>query len=155
MYDIQAIAGQRLSLLRMAKEILLNEHAEKKAEIHNRWSAEAAIAWRTRGMVVPYPIFPPYPDNSMIVYKAIELAKSLNNNVTPEVPLVREEPIIEPIIQEPVTTESITEETVVEEPKENLKSIIFDLLEKNENFKNEEETKELLSDIPSLLPKDN
>jgi hypothetical protein len=192
----QSITTHRLQLLKKAKDMLLTEYTEKKAQMHDKWSSDADVVWKTRGMTLAYPSFPPYPDNSMIVQKAMELEKSLVKDTEP-VPDIQPIPekaivVIEPEIEKPIVVEQqpkieqtiiikelifvmeqpkeeyiiidqpieqpVIEEVAVkaitEEPKEKHRSIIHELLKKNEHFKVEGEEKELLSDMPSLYTKD-
>jgi hypothetical protein len=154
--DFQPMTTHRIQLLKLAQEVLFHEYIDKKAQLHNQWSADADVAWRTRGVRLPYPSFPPYPDNSMIITKAMEMERFLNNDflstttsVAPQTKI--EQPKVEPV--QPVKVEQpVVEEPKVEEPKPENKSIIGNILEENEYFKKEDEDKQLLSDKPSLLP---
>lgn len=132
--DFQPITGQRLQLLKMAQEILFHEYIDKKAQMHNKWSAEADVAWRTRGVRLPYPTFPPYPDNSMIIEKAMEMEKFLNKDVlntsapstteTPQVTEPQQNKVEQPVVERPKAEEVKTERA----------SIVPEILEKNDYF---------------------
>ena len=145
--SLSPMTKERLELLRMAKEMLFNEYVDKKAQLHNKWAAEADLAWRTRGVRIPYPVFPPYPDNEMVIAKAIQLERFLNSQPK-DTPTVTAKPVEEPKV------ETIEPVEVKQEPVKEDKpiSIVPTILEENQYFKNEETDKELLNDKPSLLP---
>lgn len=63
----------RIELLKMARELLNEEYINRRAEDHNRWLAECDVAWKTRGVKLPYPPFAPYPSEAEIVAKASSL----------------------------------------------------------------------------------
>jgi hypothetical protein len=133
--DTQPLTGQRLQLLKMAHEILFNEYIDKKAQLHNQWSAESEIAWR-RGIRVPYPSFPPYPNHEEIMRKAIELDRFLNagspkleeNQKT--VKTDTQQPVEN--IKEPIIIKEVEPEVV--EVKAERASIVPEILEKNDYF---------------------
>jgi hypothetical protein len=146
---------ERLEILRMAKEILFNEYIDKKAQLHNQWLADSETAWRTRRMRLPYPIFPAFPDNEMIIARAIQLEKYLNTSHKSEEPPVK---TVEParVEEVPVKEVPVKEVEIVEPVKEEKRnSIVPVLLEKNDYFNKKEEAKELLVDKPSILPNDD
>ena len=142
---------EKLEILRMAKEILFNEYVDKKAQLHNQWLADSDVAWRTRRMRLPYPVFPPYPDNEMIIARALQLERFLNSQPdTEEKPIAAKEPVK---VEEVQPVEKVVEPVVEEAHKEEKpSSIVPAILEENQYFKKEDEPKELLSDKPSLLP---
>lgn len=59
----------------MARQMLNEQYINQRAEDHNRWLAEADVAWRTRGVKLPYPPFAPYPTEEQVLAKAQELLK--------------------------------------------------------------------------------
>lgn len=63
----------RLEILKMARELLNEEYINKRAEDHNKWLAECDVAWKTRGIKLPYPPFAPYPSEAEILAKAASL----------------------------------------------------------------------------------
>lgn len=63
----------RLEILKMARELLNEEYINKRAEDHNKWLAECDVAWKTRGVKLPYPPFAPYPSEAEILAKAASL----------------------------------------------------------------------------------
>ena len=97
----------RLELLKMARELANEEYINKRAEDHNDWLARVDVAWRTRGVRLPYPPFVPYPTEAEIVARAITLygfMKSPTQVSTPAPPEV--EPVV---VSEPVVTDAIPE----------------------------------------------
>ena len=62
----------KLEILRMAREIVNNEYIDKRAQDHNKWLADSEKL-ATRGIKVPYPDIPPYPDESIVIAKAKSL----------------------------------------------------------------------------------
>lgn len=69
------ITRHRMEILRMARQMLNEEYINRRAEDHNRWLAEADVAWRTKGIKLPYPPFAPYPTEEQVLAKAQELLK--------------------------------------------------------------------------------
>ena len=95
----------RLELLKMARELANEEYINKRAEDHNDWLARVDVAWRTRGVRLPYPPFVPYPTEAEIVARAITLYgfMKLPTQVSTPAP-----PEVEPVVvSEPVVTDSI------------------------------------------------
>ena len=73
-------AKYKLELLRMSRELLNEEYINKRAEDHNKWVADADVAWKTQGIKLPYPAFAPYPKESEIVSKALTLYNFLKSS---------------------------------------------------------------------------
>jgi hypothetical protein len=73
-------AKYKLELLRMARELLNEEYINRRAEDHNKWVADADVAWKTQGIKLPYPPFAPYPKESEIVTKALTLFNFLKSS---------------------------------------------------------------------------
>lgn len=63
----------KFELLKMARELLNEEYINRRAEDHNKWVAECDVAWKTRGVKLPYPPFAPYPTEAEIIAKATSL----------------------------------------------------------------------------------
>lgn len=62
----------KLEVLRMAREIVNNEYIDKRAQDHNKWLADSEKL-ASRGIKIPYPDIPPYPDESVVISKARSL----------------------------------------------------------------------------------
>jgi hypothetical protein len=73
----------RLELLKMAKELLLEEYHSSKDRLTNEWQVKVESA-KLNGQVIPeHPAFPTYPSENDIITKA----QSLNgfvSNITAE-----------------------------------------------------------------------
>jgi len=63
----------RFEALKMARELLNEEYINRRAEDHNKWIAECDIAWKTKGIKLPYPAFAPYPSEAEILARASTL----------------------------------------------------------------------------------
>jgi hypothetical protein len=63
----------KLELIKMARELLNEEYINRRAQDHNKWLAECDVAWRTKGIKLPYPPFAPYPTEAEIIAKASSL----------------------------------------------------------------------------------
>lgn len=83
----------------MARQMLNEEYINRRAEDHNKWLAEADVAWRTKGIKLPYPPFAPYPSEEQILQRAQELLKFVvdkpaeDANPSTAVPPVVETPV--------------------------------------------------------------
>lgn len=75
----------RLELLRMARDMVINEHIDRRAEMHNRWLAESDELWRTKRLRLPYPSIPPYPTDTDIVSRANTLLSFVEQDEGPTV----------------------------------------------------------------------
>ncbi len=123
-----------LEVLKIAKELTINHHADKRAELHNKWLVESDTMWKARRLRVAYPPIPPYPSEEDILIKAKSMLEFLHAKPTqaevkevlvkidtPEeiVPVVEPVvPIIEPVA-EPVKEEPIEQVVAPAEPVEN------------------------------------
>jgi hypothetical protein len=90
---------KEMEVLRMARQLLNEEYINRRAEDHNKWLADSDVAWRTKGIKLPYPPFAPYPTEAQILTKAQELIKFVVkeediDKVLP--PQISEEPVIPP-----------------------------------------------------------
>lgn len=86
-----------LEILRMAKEIVINEYTDRRAQEHNQWLKDSEETWRTKRVKLPYPDIPPYPTEVEIVKRGqtlfaflktneVEVEDSLVNPPRPKVP---------------------------------------------------------------------
>ena len=69
----------RLELLRMAVQLVTNEYIDRRAQDHNAWLAQSDALWKARREKLPYPAFPPYPNEAVIVARANVLSEFLNH----------------------------------------------------------------------------
>jgi hypothetical protein len=54
----------------MARELVINDHTDRRAEMHNQWLTESNELWRTRRIRLAYPPIPPYPTENDIIARA-------------------------------------------------------------------------------------
>lgn len=108
-----------LEILRMARELVINEYTDRRAQDHNEWLYESERLWATRRMKLKYPIIPPYPTEQDIIERAQILLKFLvlgdNEPAQPIIlPVDLPQPVeVQPEVEE-VVPEPIVEETQVE-----------------------------------------
>ena len=100
-------------ILKMARELIVNEHMDKRAELHNKWLANAEKFWKTNRINLPYPTIPPYPTEKEIVARAQILLDFLSSEKTPNKKIISEVAVEPKIIEEPVIMEQKKIEVVV------------------------------------------
>jgi hypothetical protein len=75
----------RLELLKMAKEMLVEDYHTKKEHINNDWTTRVSAA-RESGNVLPeHPAVPVYPTEAQIIEKATTLNGFVSQTTTPEI----------------------------------------------------------------------
>jgi hypothetical protein len=85
-----------LEILRMAKELVLNDYTDRRAEMHNKWLVESEHLWRTQKLRLAYPTIPCPPSEVDILEVARKLMTFLTNR---EDPLANEDlPVLEEIV---------------------------------------------------------
>lgn len=104
-----------LEILKIAKELVINEHIDRRAEIHNRWLVESEYLWKTRKLRLAYPSIPPYPTEIDIVLRAKTLMEFLNS-ITYTQQLDKIEPPQEEIATELVDPHPTPFTEAIEEP---------------------------------------
>lgn len=73
-----------LEILKMARELVINEHTDRRANLHNQWLLESDKLWRTSRIRLSYPEIPPYPTESEILERAKSLMEFLNSGQSKE-----------------------------------------------------------------------
>lgn len=68
-----------LEVLKLAKDLVVNDYLDVRAKIHNKWFEESDRLWQEKRIKVSYPSIPPYPSNSVVTSKAEELMKFLTD----------------------------------------------------------------------------
>lgn len=68
--DASQMFEMKLTILKMAGDMLHNEYVDKKSQNHNQWLIHNEVMWRTQGVKIPYPAFPPYPSQEEVLKKA-------------------------------------------------------------------------------------
>jgi hypothetical protein len=83
-----------LEILKMARELVLNEYTDKRAQDHNKWLAEFETVWKNNRVRLPYPDIPPYPTEKEIVKRAQTLMDFIHDNYsnTPTEPATDTQP---------------------------------------------------------------
>jgi hypothetical protein len=66
----------------MARELVINEHTDRRAEMHNQWLTESSELWRTRRIRLAYPPIPPYPTENDIIARARVLLEFVEKSPT-------------------------------------------------------------------------
>ena len=94
-----------VKLLEIAKELLLMEYHDKKAQDHNRWLLESEKAWRVSRTKLEHPPFPPFPTHEQILERAKTLRGFVHSEESESKPKVEE---TKPSKQEDMTPTLIT-----------------------------------------------
>jgi len=74
----------RLELLKMAKEMLVEDYYTKKEQITNNWSTQVDAAKQSGATLPVHPEMPAYPTESEIIKKAAELNGFVSQTPTVE-----------------------------------------------------------------------
>lgn len=111
----------KLEMIRLAKELVMNEYTERRAQEHNKWLVESDHLWRTQQLRLAYPIIPAYPTESEIIARAEKLMAYVSSDTplpenqstesTPVDPANVTDAVISP---EPPRAESVTEKITAE-----------------------------------------
>ena len=109
----EKIVLTKMELLRMARELVINEYIDKRAQDHNKWLIDADVAWKTRGINLPYPSFPIYPTEADILARATVLNTFLSQDTNTEKAIV--EPVDVAEVAKTVKPEAIVPEVIVPE----------------------------------------
>lgn len=120
----------RMEILRMARQMLNEQYINRRAEDHNKWLADADVAWRTKGIRLPYPPFAPYPTEEQVLAKAQELLKFVliqEEQVQEE----KEEPVPEAPKAGPLFSDLSVLEEKLKKTKKALVSQTFDDIKKD------------------------
>jgi len=141
-------------VLKMARELVLNEHTDRRAQIHNNWLVESEQLWITRRVKLAYPEIPAYPTEAEILARADKLLKFLYTSeriesepesvpesvIVPEPvtePAMAPEPVSEPapvVVSEPVS-EPVPELIQVETQKKTQLGLLPAVMKKLENIR--------------------
>jgi hypothetical protein len=128
-------------ILKIAKELVINEYTDRRAEQHNKWLVESEHLWRTQRLRLAYPTIPPYPTEEDIIARATLMLEFVKKkDVEPKA-------VAEPVVDAEVVEDNIEfklEQPVVEEPTTDHQDIT-DVVEK--------ETKPAKRILPTVLDK--
>ena len=79
-----------IEVLKIARDLLMDEYVELVNQLEQRWSAESALYWRAQQVIVDYPALPAPPSVDRILEKAEQLLTFFNGSsinwppITPE-----------------------------------------------------------------------
>lgn len=73
----------RLELLKMAKEMLVEDYYTKKEQLTNNWSTQVESAKQSGSVPPEHPAMPAYPSEQEIINKAQTLNGFVSNIVEP------------------------------------------------------------------------
>lgn len=107
----------KLELLRMSRELVINEYIDKRAQDHNAWIAQADVVWRTQGVRLAYPTFPQYPTEVDILTRA----RTLNTFLSAEDQTAEVEPT--PQVAEAIPAQMVDHKEVIEIEAKDVKEI--------------------------------
>jgi hypothetical protein len=71
------IDPSRLEILKIARELVINEYIDRRAQEHNEWLEKSAELWKTQRLALAYPVIPPYPTEKEIIARAVTLMEFL------------------------------------------------------------------------------
>ena len=71
-----------LEILKMARDLVINEYTDRRAEMHNKWLIESDHLWQTQKLRLSYPSIPPYPTEHEILARAQVLLDFIKTNQT-------------------------------------------------------------------------
>lgn len=60
----------QVEVLKMARELVMNEYVDKRAKLHNRWLVESDYMWKHKKVRLAYPELPQHPTENDIVTRA-------------------------------------------------------------------------------------
>ena len=66
----KSIDTTRLEILKMARELTINEYIDRRAQEHNEWLGKSSELWKTQRLALAYPVIPPYPTEKEIITRA-------------------------------------------------------------------------------------
>jgi hypothetical protein len=73
----KTIDPARLEILKIARELVINEYIDRRAQEHNEWLEKSAELWKTQRLALAYPVIPPYPTEKEIITRAVTLMEFL------------------------------------------------------------------------------
>jgi hypothetical protein len=70
-----------IEVLKIARDLLMDEYVELVNQSEERWAAESALYWRAQQIMVDYPALPAPPSVDRILEKAEQLLAFFNGTV--------------------------------------------------------------------------
>jgi hypothetical protein len=71
-----------LQILLMARQLVINGHTDRRADLHNQWLVDSAALWASHRQRLAYPPIPPYPTEAEIVARARALLEFVHSDST-------------------------------------------------------------------------
>jgi hypothetical protein len=100
----------RLEILRLARDLVVGEYNNRRAQAHNQWLVDSDQLWKASRLRLAYPPIPPYPTEADILARAESLmgfvgVKDISLPSVPDVPVppVSEDPAPAPSTPPPDT----------------------------------------------------
>lgn len=72
----------QVEVLKIARDLLMDEYVERVNQLEQRWAAESALNWRAYQKVIPYPTLPAPPSVADILDTAQMLLEFFNGAYT-------------------------------------------------------------------------
>jgi hypothetical protein len=77
---VEKVDLTRLEILKMARELVINEYIDRRAQEHNEWLDKSTQMWKTNRVTLAYPTIPPYPTEKEIITRAKTLLQFLKED---------------------------------------------------------------------------
>jgi hypothetical protein len=113
----KTIDPARLEILKIARELVINEYIDRRAQEHNEWLEKSAELWKTQRLALAYPVIPPYPTEKEIIARAVTLMAFLivddkESDADQQVDLSEEPPVEE--FRDEVEVSKLSEDEIEE-----------------------------------------
>lgn len=108
-------------ILRIAKEIVINEYVDRRAHVHNQWLVESDFLWKSQRLRLAYPPIPPYPTEQEVVERAKTLLAFLNSPQGMPGPVTTVNP--PDVVEDVVPVKAIPAEVPVDEVIEDVETV--------------------------------
>lgn len=68
--DFHKERNLRLEVLKMARELVVEEYTERKIAAHTKWLSDSEKLWHNRRQILPYPVYVSYPNEEVVIERA-------------------------------------------------------------------------------------
>lgn len=137
-----------LELIRIARELVLNEYTDNRAKTHNKWLVESDFLWRTQRLRLVYPDIPPHPTEEDIIRKAKTLMTFVQSNKLSEL-ISNKDTVAEEKLQ---PTPEPTEKHNIDNGSDN---VITELEDGNQDSNSDETTNKDIPKQPTIDTNNN
>lgn len=69
----------RLEVLKLTRDIVLDEFMETKTAAHTKWLSDSEKLWVNHRQILPYPVNPLYPNEDVIIERTKVLLSFIDN----------------------------------------------------------------------------